>query len=157
MFLSWKKLYVLSILYSVGQSLAMARKAISDLVLAFNWNMEISRWKQNLLATYFMSLWLPSEIFYWYWCACTAKITNLIMMINWDDAWTQCAWTLNLFLSGFISNLTQLAWEKMLCCCCCCNWDDAIDIFSPVRITSRQREKAVSPGLYPWTRIEEEY
>ena len=32
----------------------------------------------------------------------------------------QCAWTLNLFLSGFISSLPQLAWEKRLCCCCCC-------------------------------------
>ena len=31
----------------------------------------------------------------------------------------QCAWTLNLFLSGFISSLPQLAWEKRLCCCCC--------------------------------------
>jgi len=30
------------------------------------------------------------------------------------------AWTLNLFLSGFISSLPQLAWEKRLCCCCCC-------------------------------------
>ena len=26
----------------------------------------------------------------------------------------------NLFLSGFISSLPQLAWEKRLCCCCCC-------------------------------------
>ena len=25
----------------------------------------------------------------------------------------------NLFLSGFISSLPQLAWEKRLCCCCC--------------------------------------
>jgi hypothetical protein len=24
------------------------------------------------------------------------------------------------FLSGFISSLPQLAWEKRLCCCCCC-------------------------------------
>ena len=23
-------------------------------------------------------------------------------------------------LSGFISSLSQLAWEKRLCCCCCC-------------------------------------
>jgi len=30
----------------------------------------------------------------------------------------QCAWTLNLFLLGFISSLPQLAWEKRLCCCC---------------------------------------
>jgi len=34
----------------------------------------------------------------------------------------QCAWTLNLFLSGFISSLPQLAWEKRLCCCCCITW-----------------------------------
>ena len=27
---------------------------------------------------------------------------------------------MNLFLSGFISSLPQLAWEKRLCCCCCC-------------------------------------
>ena len=27
---------------------------------------------------------------------------------------------LELFLSGFISSLPQLAWEKRLCCCCCC-------------------------------------
>jgi len=26
---------------------------------------------------------------------------------------------LNLFLSGFISSLPQLVWEKRLCCCCC--------------------------------------
>ena len=27
---------------------------------------------------------------------------------------------MNLFLSGFIFSLPQLAWEKRLCCCCCC-------------------------------------
>ena len=26
----------------------------------------------------------------------------------------------SIFLSGFISSLPQLAWEKRLCCCCCC-------------------------------------
>ena len=28
---------------------------------------------------------------------------------------------MNLFLSGFISSLPQLAWKKRLCCCCCCS------------------------------------
>ena len=27
---------------------------------------------------------------------------------------------MNLFLSGFIFSLPQLAWEKKLCCSCCC-------------------------------------
>ena len=32
---------------------------------------------------------------------------------------THGAWTLNLFISGFISSLPQLDWEKRRCCCCC--------------------------------------
>jgi len=39
---------------------------------------------------------------------------------------------LNLFLSGFISSLPQLAWEKRLCCCCCCC------IISPVTASTQK-------------------
>ena len=36
-------------------------------------------------------------------------------MLLWPNRTSyQCAWTLNLFLSGFISSLPQLAWEKRL-------------------------------------------
>ena len=49
---------------------------------------------------------------------CDVATCYFCMQIEGCGVCYQCAWTLNLFLSGFISSLPQLAWEKRLCCCC---------------------------------------
>ena len=38
----------------------------------------------------------------------------------WTALFMSLCYSTILFLSGFISSLPQLAWEKRLCCCCCC-------------------------------------